>query len=64
MSREEKMELMAQAIQLAKEQYESEGELEFDEYPNVSLSDDLGDGDYQGAYVQAWVYVSFDKEDE
>ena len=35
----------------AREEYEEEGKLEFDDEPVVSLSED-------GAYVQAWVWVS------
>jgi hypothetical protein len=44
-----------QAIrELAKEKHHREGELEIDDYSMVS------EGDDNGAYVQAWVWVSFD----
>ena len=44
------MESVAQYRDKAKEMYESEGTIEFDDDPDVSLSTD-------GAYVQAWVWV-------
>ena len=40
-------------IQLAKERFEKDGELEFDDEPKMSESDD------NGAYVQAWVWIDF-----
>ena len=44
--------------ELAREQYEEEGKLEVDEDATVSEVEDNEDGD-NGAYVQAWVWVSF-----
>jgi len=40
-------------VQMARDEYEREGEIEIDD--NAKLSE----GDDNGAYVQAWVWVSF-----
>ena len=44
----------AQVVALAKDQWEKEGQVEIDANAVVS------DGDDNGAYVQAWVWVDFD----
>ncbi len=51
--------LKQRAINLARRQYHREGEIEIDEHPMVSLSDDEGEGHFNGAYVQGWLYISF-----
>ena len=44
-------------IQLAKQEYHLEGECEIDDMAQVS------EGDGNGAYVQAWVWVDFEDTD-
>jgi hypothetical protein len=44
-------------IKLAREQHEVEGDLEFDNDP--SRLPTISEGDDNGAYVHAWVWVSF-----
>jgi hypothetical protein len=46
--------------ELANHRYGSDGEIEIDDHAIVSLSEDGNEGP-QGAYVQAWVYVEFNK---
>lgn len=48
-----------QLIEKARKQYESEGYVEFDDTPAISMPPDDG-----GAYVQAWVWVEYDEEKE
>lgn len=43
--------------QLAKERYQQQGELEFDDDALVSIGDDPS-----GGYVQAWVWVEWEEE--
>jgi hypothetical protein len=50
---------------LARQRFEKEGTIEFDDQPRISEYDEPGNG----AYVQAWVWVDFSgtplsKEDE
>jgi hypothetical protein len=47
-----------EAWSLAIQQYAKDGEIEIDDDAEVSLSL-AEDGNAQGAYVQAWVYVEF-----
>lgn len=47
-------------LKYAKDNLEKEGELEFDDSCGTSMVS-MGDDDYPGAYVQAWVWVP--KED-
>lgn len=44
----------ATIVALARARHEEEGALEFDDTPAVA------EGEDNGAYVQAWVWVSFD----
>lgn len=47
------------ARRLAKERYEDEGTIEFDDAPVVSACDEG-----HGAYVQAWVWVDLPHDEE
>jgi len=47
-----------QVLERAKELYEEEGLIEFDEEPVLSK------GDGRGAYVQAWVWVPIEDNEE
>ena len=44
-------------LALAREQYQSDGEIEFDPGATVSIDEDAEPGTEEGAYVQAWVWV-------
>ena len=54
----EKTQRNQRIVNLAREQYAKAGEIEFDSDAAVS------EGDDNGAYVQAWVWVSFEGEGE
>ena len=50
-------------VRMAKDQHESEGEVEVDEkerYIEEGFAADVSEGDDNGAYVKAWVWVSFE----
>ncbi|KKK56361.1 hypothetical protein LCGC14_3065310 [marine sediment metagenome] len=49
-------------IEKAREQYARDGEIEIDDVADVAR--DLSDEPVQGAYVQAWVWVTNDEEGE
>lgn len=53
----------ATARALARQNYEQDGEIEFDDDAEVSLAFSGKEGDLKatGAYVQAWVYVELPK---
>jgi hypothetical protein len=52
-------------LALAREQYQSDGEIEFDHGAVVSIDEDVPSGTEEGAYVAAWVWVDRPgKEDE
>lgn len=55
MTEDDKKSLKKRFRELATEQHHRDGELEIDDYADVSLS--MEDGKVQGAYVQAWVWV-------
>lgn len=48
----------AEARSIAKQVWHKDGEIEIDDDAEVSVSLDH-EGNAQGAYVQAWVYVEF-----
>ena len=50
----------AQFLARAQEQYQKDGEVEFDDGAKVSQSRSM---DGAGAYVQAWVWVEFPEEE-
>lgn len=49
-------------IAKARDKWLQEGELEIDDKPIVSISEDQGG--VAGAYVQAWVWVDADRPEE
>ena len=51
----------AQYLARAQEEYQKDGEVEFDD--NAMVSQAIGPGN-DGAYVQAWVWVEFPEEEE
>lgn len=44
-------------LALARDQYQSDGEIEFDHGAVVSIDEDAAPGTEEGAYVAAWVWV-------
>ena len=51
-------------LALAREQYQCDGEIEFDHGAVVSIDEDVPPGTEEGAYVAAWVWVENpEKED-
>lgn len=48
----------AEARVIARQNYEKDGEIEFDDDAKVSVSRN-DEGNVRGAYVQAWVWVEF-----
>lgn len=51
-------------IELARDLYQQEGYIEIDDVPDLlsdqSIERRISEGDENGAYVQAWVWVDFD----
>ena len=50
--------------ELAKDLYQDEGRIEIDDGGDVRRADEPEDWPTKGAYVQAWVWVGVEDEDE